>query len=139
MRQLAAFALFLMMVSTWSCVVGQQSRTSRAPNKTINFAAGEITKLKESTGRGDRTAVVKLVEYPFRVNGKKHLTFRDEVSLLKDYDKVFTPQVLDRIRKAEPAAVFCRDGLGMLGDGVVWARASKGMAKVEVINRESAG
>jgi hypothetical protein len=172
MRQFAIFTISLMMVSTLSNVVGQQSRTSRTRSKTIKFAGGEttvefgghtdlvtvknakgnvtseswcdsgtfdayltlFTKLKESAGRSDKAAVVKLVAYPLRVNGKNSMTYRDEVVLLKAYNKVFTPQVLDRIQRAEPAAVFCRNGLGMLGDGVVWARASKGMAKIEVIN-----
>jgi hypothetical protein len=160
MRHLAAFALFLMMISILSCAAGQQSRTSRTPIKTVKFAGGEITvelgghtdhvtvkdakgnmmseswcdsgtfdayltlftKFKESAGRGDRMAVVKLVAYPLRVNGKKPINYRAESALLNDYDTVFTPRVLDRIQKAEPAAIFCRDGLGMLGDGVVWAR-----------------
>ena len=87
-----------------------------------------------SLGRGDRAAVLKLVRYPLRVNSKKALTFRNEASLSKAYDKIFTSQVLATINKAEPAALFCRDGQGMLGDGVIWAGASEGAAKAEVIN-----
>jgi hypothetical protein len=94
-----------------------------------------FTKLKESAGRGDHAAVVKLAAYPLRINGKEPLTFRNAASLSKAYDKVFTPQVLGMIRKAEPAAVFCQNGQGMLGNGVVWASVLEGTAKVEVINR----
>ena len=54
---------------------------------------------------------------------------------MKGYAKVFTPQVLELIRRAEPAAVFCQDGQGMLGDGVVWAIVSSGTAKAAVINQ----
>ena len=93
-----------------------------------------FTKLKESVARGDRSGVVKLAAYPFRVNAKKPLVFRNEASLLKGYDKTFTPRVLKKIREAEPAAVFCRNGEGMLGDGVVWAKVSTGTAKVAVVN-----
>lgn len=93
-----------------------------------------FTKLRESLARGDRSVVVKLADYPLRVNSKSPLSIRDQVDLSKSYDKVFTPQVLEKIRKAEPAAVFCRDGLGMLGDGVVWAIVSGGTAKATVIN-----
>ena len=93
-----------------------------------------FTALKSSTGRGDRTGVVKMIAYPLRVNAKKPRTVRDEAALSKAYDRVFTPRVLDMIAKAEPAAVFCRNGQGMLGNGVVWARVSDGTAKVRVIN-----
>jgi hypothetical protein len=164
--------LFLMVISTSLCAIGQQSQATGTHTKTIKFSGGEttvefgghtghvtnkdskgnmmseswcdsgtfdayltlFTKLKESAWRGDRMAVVKLVAYPLRVNGKKPMNYRDEAALLKNYDTVFTPRVLDRIQKAEPAAIFCRDGWGMLGDGVVWARASNETAKVEIIN-----
>lgn len=94
-----------------------------------------FTRLKESLARGDRGVVVKLVGYPLQVNGEGPLSVRNKSALFKNYDKVFTPQVLENIRKAEPAAVFCRDGLGMLGDGVVWAAASAGEAKMTVVNQ----
>lgn len=93
-----------------------------------------FTKLKEALARGDQTSVVKLVAYPFQVNATKPLTFRNEASLTKSYNKIFTPQVLEKVRKAEPAAVFCQNGMGMLGDGVVWAVASAGKARVSVLN-----
>jgi hypothetical protein len=93
-----------------------------------------FTKLKEALARGDRSAVVKLVAYPFRVNGKKPRILRNEASLSKSYDKVFTPQILDKIRAAEPAAVFCRDGEGMLGHGVIWANIADRGAAATVIN-----
>jgi hypothetical protein len=93
-----------------------------------------FTRLKEALARGDRSAVVKLVAYPLRVNGKKPLVFRSEASLLKSYDKIFTPQIVDKIRKAEPAAVFCRDGDGMFGDGVIWANVTARGAAATVIN-----
>jgi hypothetical protein len=94
-----------------------------------------FNRLRDAVAQGDRNAVTKLAGYPLHVNAKKPLVFRNEASLLKAYDSVFTPQVSDKIHRAEPAAVFCRNGEGMLGDGVVWARASKGMAKLAVVNQ----
>lgn len=114
---------------------GEVISESWCDSGTFDAYLALFTRLKESVARGDRNAVVKLVVYPFRVNAKKPLVFRNETSLLKGYDKVFTPQVLDKIRKAEPAAVFCRNGEGMLGDGVVWAMVSTGAAKVAVVNQ----
>lgn len=80
-----------------------------------------FTKLKAALAKKDHAAVTKLMDYPFRVNTDKPRTFRTEAALLKAFDSVFTPPVLTKIRDAEPAAVFCRNGEGMLGDGVLWA------------------
>jgi hypothetical protein len=93
-----------------------------------------FTEVKEALAHGDRGAVVKLVAYPFRVNGEKPLIFRSEAALSKSYHKVFTSQVLDQIRRAEPAAVFCRDGEGMVGDGVLWASVTARGAAATVLN-----
>ena len=92
-------------------------------------------KLKEALARGDRKAVTKLVGYPFRVNAPKPLVLRNDESLSKSYDEVFTTKVLERIGRAEPAAVFCRNGAGMLGDGVMWATVSAGSAVATVLNQ----
>jgi hypothetical protein len=93
-----------------------------------------FTKLKDAVGGKDRRAVLNLVAFPFRMNGPKVSVFRNEASLAKRYDTVFTPKVVEKIRKAEPAAVFCRNGEGMLGDGVIWATPSKGSALATVLN-----
>ena len=90
--------------------------------------------LKEALARGNRASVTKLVAYPFRVNADRPLVFPSADSLLKSYDMVFTPSVLMKVRKAEPAAVFCRDGAAMLGDGVIWARRSSGGVAAWVLN-----
>jgi len=93
-----------------------------------------FTKLKDAVAGKDRRAVPKLVAFPFRVNGPKGSVFRNEASLAKRYDGVFTPKVVEKIRKAEPAAVFCKHGEGMLGDGVIWATPSNGVVAATVLN-----
>jgi hypothetical protein len=93
-----------------------------------------FTKLKDAVAGKDRRAVVKLVAFPFRMNGPKARVFRNEASLTERYDTVFTPKVVEKIRKGEPAAVFCRNGEGMLGDGVIWATPSKGSALATVLS-----
>lgn len=113
---------------------GQVTAESWCDPGTFDAYLALFTKLKESVGRGDRAAVAKLVGYPFRVNTRKTQTFRNGADFSKAYDKVFTPRVQEMIRKAEPAAVFCRDGQGMLGDGVVWAVVADGTAKAVVVN-----
>jgi len=97
------------------------------------------TRLKEAVVREDRAAVVKLMAYPLRVNdlkSKKPRTFRKEAALLKAYDEVFTPHVLDGIRSLEPADLFCHDGSVTSDGGMLWANYSGGEeAGVAVINR----
>ena len=93
-----------------------------------------FTGLKAALGRGDRAAVAKLIGYPLRVNAKRSLSLKDEAALSKAYERVFTPKVLETVQQAEPAAVFCRDGQGMLGDGVIWAVDTGASAKAIVVN-----
>jgi|SoiMethySBSTD1v2_1073268.scaffolds.fasta_scaffold33162_6 hypothetical protein len=97
---------------------------SRCDSGTFDEYLALFTKLRDAVSRADRSAVVKLVNYPLRVNGKKPLVLQNAASLTKSYEKVFTVTVQEKIRKAEPAAVFCRDGRAMLGDGIIWATAT---------------
>jgi hypothetical protein len=113
---------------------GEVSSESWCEAGTFDDYFAFFTKLKEALAQGDRKSVVKLVSYPFQVNAQKPLVVRNEASLLKSYDRVFTPPVLETIGKAEAAAVFCRDGAGMLGNGVIWATGSAGSAKATVLN-----
>jgi hypothetical protein len=81
-----------------------------------------FAKFKDALARGNRDAALRLIDYPLRVNGgTKPRVFKTPSSLSKGYSKVFTPGVLAKIGKAEPAALFCRDGQAMIGNGIVWA------------------
>jgi len=114
---------------------GKTTAESWCDSGTFSAYQALFTSLKEAAVQNHRAALAKLFSYPLRVNGSKILTVRSEASLLNTYDEVFTKKVLDEIQSAEPAAVFCRNGLGMLGNGVVWADASAGDAKVVVVNQ----
>ena len=107
---------------------------SRCDSGSFDDYVTFFTKLKEALAREDRKSVVKLVAYPFRVNGPKRLVLRNEESLSKSYDAVFTPRVLEKIRTAEPAALFCQNGAGMLGDGIVWAEVAAGHTAAMALN-----
>lgn len=100
---------------------GNVTSESRCGAGTFDKYFALFTKLNDAVARADRAAIVNLIAYPLRVNGKKPLAFRNAAALTNNYDKVFTAEVQAKIRKAEPAAVFCWDGRAMLGDGVVWA------------------
>jgi hypothetical protein len=113
---------------------GKVTSESSCETGTYDAYVTLFTKLKDAVAGKDRRAVLKLVAFPFRMNGPNPIVFRDEASLAKGYDTVFTPKVVERIRQAEPAAVFCRNGEGMLGDGVIWATPSNGAAAATVTN-----
>lgn len=80
-----------------------------------------FVRFKSAVASNDRETVADLVMFPLRVNGTHAGTIRNHKTLLQRYDKVFTKSVIDRIRSAEPPAVFSRNGMAMLGNGVVWA------------------
>ena len=84
--------------------------------------------------RSHLLSAVYFSDYPLQVNAKGPLSLGNGAALSKAYQEVFTPKVLAAVRDAEPAAVFCRDGQAMLGDGVIWAVASGGSAKAVVVN-----
>ena len=106
---------------------------SRCDSGTFDEYLALFTKLRDAVSRADRSAVVKLVNYPLRVNGKKPLVLQNAASLTKSYEKVFTVTAQEKIRKAEPAAVFCRDGRAMLGDDIIWATTTG----VAILNPEA--
>lgn len=84
----------------------------------------------------DRTAMMTLVQYPIRINVKaKPLFIKDAATLQIRYQAVFTPAVLGQLRQVDPHDVFCREGMSMLGGGIVWATADKsGALKIAVVN-----
>ena len=81
-------------------------------------------RFRDAVVGGDPEAAVRLVDYPFRVNASKPLTFKTAAALSKSYDKVFTPEIQQKLRDAQPAALFCKKDLATLGGGVVWAKPS---------------
>jgi len=101
---------------------GSVTAESHCDSGTFDDYFSLFTKLRDAMSRSDRHVVIGLVSYPFRVNGKKPFVVRNAASLAARYDEIFTDHVRAEVRRAEPAAVFCRDGLAMLGNGVVWAR-----------------
>jgi hypothetical protein len=104
-------------------------------NRTYDDYFALFRKLKTAVIAGDRQSVTKILHYAFPVNAKKKHIFRSAEAVMKTYDKIFAPRVLDRIRTAEPAAVFCRDGTAMLGNGVIWADRSAGNVAAIVLNQ----
>lgn len=78
-------------------------------------------RFRDAVMAGDKEAAVRLIHYPFQVNAPERQSFRNAKALTKSYDQVFTAEIIQKIRDAEPAAVFCKNGYATLGAGVVWA------------------
>lgn len=58
----------------------------------------------------------------------------NKAELARQYGQVFSNSVLKDIQAAEPAAIFCRDGRAMMGNGLVSARRDTGRVAVDVVN-----
>jgi hypothetical protein len=70
--------------------------------------------------RGDRAAAADAVSYPLRVNGAPAKTIRNKAELLAQWNSVFSPALVAALREAVPHEMFVRQGMAMVGDGVVW-------------------
>ncbi|MEO8736861.1 MAG: hypothetical protein ABI380_10005 [Edaphobacter sp.] len=70
---------------------------------------------------GDRATAARYVDFPLRVNHNgKSQTIRSAAELSSQWDRIFTSACVDAIKDALPHDMFVRNGLAMLGDGVVW-------------------
>lgn len=95
--------------------------------------------------RDDRHALAGLMQFPLTVNigvgsgvGRRvrHISIADRSAFLARYRSIVTPHVLELLRQDEPREAFCRNGMSMVGDGLMWATADRrGHLKVAVVNR----
>ena len=79
-------------------------------------------RFKDAVVGGDQAAALRLIDYPFRVNAPKPLVFKTADALSKSYPKVFTAEVTQKLRDAQPAALSCKNGQATLGAGILWAK-----------------
>ena len=79
--------------------------------------------------KGDRKAVAGDLAFPvmFSLQGKRS-SARNEQEFLADYDRIFTPGFVERIRNSIPHNMFANSQGIMIGDGAVWFD-EKGRAK----------
>jgi hypothetical protein len=91
------------------------------PPRRIEAFAREL----QAALRGHDTArVADLVAYPLRVNtfGKPTRQL-GRAALLKQFDQVFVPAVVQQVQQQDPAALFQNYQGLMFGSGAVWANA----------------
>lgn len=98
--------------------------------------ASFFTRFARAVDTGDARTVVSLARFPLTVNGPDPLEIRNAAELRKQYERVFTAEVLARVRAADPQHVFCRRGSAMIGSGVVWANLERGRVSFDVINHK---
>jgi hypothetical protein len=87
------------------------------PDAVVEARAAKFLK---AAVRGDRAAAADAVSYPLRVNGDRPKTIRNKTELLTQWNSIFTPALLVALRDAVPHEMFVRQGMAMVGDGVVW-------------------
>lgn len=78
--------------------------------------------LRTALAHGDATATALLTQFPLRVNfpDDSHITLIDPATLQKQFDRVFTPELRDAVRKQKIEDLFCKyTGLDY-ADGGIW-------------------
>lgn len=86
----------------------------------------------------DSVAMSKIVRYPMRLSRPEGqgLRITDEKAFLQYAKRILTPAVIKAIQESEPHDVFCRNGMSMMGSGVLWMTLSEsGQMKIAVVNQ----
>jgi hypothetical protein len=94
--------------------------------------------LKRAALRGDRYALVSLVQFPLNVNigPNRPIPIASKRDLLARYSRIFTPNVIASLQQNESRDVFCRNGMSWVAGGIMWATIDRrGRLRVAVINR----
>jgi hypothetical protein len=128
-----------------SGVAAQRAATSDAAgaNRFGQDHKAFLSRLQVAVRANDRGAVIKLIDFPLRVNsqGRTRL-YRDAQSVQRDYDRIFTPQVRRAILGQRVDQLFVRDQGVMIGNGEVWfdqtcpnaACSPPGPVRIEAVN-----
>ena len=89
-----------------------------APEQVERFARS----LQSALQRHDAPGVAALVAFPLRVGSEGGRARRmGRTELLRSFDKVFTPTVVQAVLAQDPAALFQNYQGVMFGNGEVWA------------------
>lgn len=118
------------------------ARDRAAPTMDKEF----LVKLQQAIGTNNRQSVINLVRLPLRVNGpggKQVQIYRNQKSILRDYDSIFSAKVRQAVLAQRPNTLFHRDDGTMIGDGEIWFGAvcvkaicsKRDALKIYVVNR----
>lgn len=105
-----------------------QGFAAKAADRTANEAKPQtagygqfLSRLQAAVRAGDRSAVIKLISFPLRVNSQsRSRVYRDRQSVERDFDLIFTAKVKQAILAQRADQLFVRDQGVMIGNGEVW-------------------
>ena len=116
---------------------GERESESQCPIQLASY--DELVRFFESFVRAvdvrDMRMVASLARYPLQVNGASSIRIAGAPELIQQYERVFSSDVLEKIRRAVPVRVFCRNGSAMIGNGVIWVSGRQGHVALDVVNR----
>ena len=92
----------------------------------------KVGKFRDDVLNGRKSAVSAAIAYPAKAYvSKQTFNLRSSADLIRNYDKIFSPRMIQAIRAANTHDLFSRDQGVMLGNGEVWFNEQ---AKVKAIN-----
>ena len=81
----------------------------------------QVSKFKTAVIKGDRQYVAEQVRFPIALSVRgKRINVRTKAAFLKNYDAVFTKELIASISKTVPHNMFTKATGAMLGNGIVW-------------------
>lgn len=86
------------------------------PQRLADFHYALLANLE----RGDKEAVIKMVNFPLRTPQLKDFKFTTPDDLRKHYDTVFTDAITQAVANQHPISLFCNYQGAMYGSGALW-------------------
>lgn len=129
-------AIDMVMIVDAAGATVSESACSHASGSYDDYHAFFRT-LAQAVKTDDVKQLSSLVGYPLQVNqgnGKRPLVIADATAFRAKYARIFDGKTRSAILEAEPAAVFCRQGMAMIGHGIVWASGQSGRVALSVVN-----
>jgi hypothetical protein len=125
--QSKSYPVYLALSTIVGAPAGQRYRVAGASDDAS--VERNVQAFCAAVERGDRKAVAGDLAYPvtFSLEGRRSRA-SSEQEFLTDYDRIFTPKFVERIRHAIPHNMFANSQGIMIGDGAVWFD-EKGRAK----------
>ena len=94
--------------------------------------AGKIEAFRTAMLSGDKMAAMRFVDFPLTVNAsKKRVRVANAAQLQGQWGRVFTPELLAKLKQDATHELFVRNGMAMLGSGELWFDG-KGLTSVNV-------
>lgn len=111
------------------CGARTEPSSAQAANASDPVFKGKVRRFLDAVRRNDRAAAAQLVSYPAGINrgaetSVRRSTLRTKADFLAQWDRIFTPAYLRKLRAASPDDMFAKDGMAMVGDGLIWFDAN---------------